>query len=669
MVGNSTIKKSGWIITVLLTATFLLSPISLCLSEPITINQALAESGSNEGTFGPAIAADKLGLTSSNVYIFAILSSLGFAVAYIGGNMLDVSAGVFTSHMYNVIENFGIDNSIQSSWTVIRDLFNLFFIFGLILIGFQLILGINESSSKKTLGSLIVAALLINFSLYAAELLVDFSNVLSYQISNLISTNTTETLFGLTYPEISNGFTNLSGVEVTSQTKGLSGLQGEPLFNGGIDNIWSAIVLGFLFLIFYMILGFVFAAGAFVLFARFLALIILLILSPIFFIGMVLPYFKSLGDMWQKHFVKNLLVGPAYLFMLYLSLRSLQGLGGINADFSLIGFIFQLLIVVGFLMGSLTVAKQIGSFGANQATSMSKRLTRAYGTVAAGATAGRLASGLRNTVGRYAQNRAESESLRDAASRRGVKGFVARRKLGAARLVGDSSFDARKIGGVGQKLGVGEGYKGGYATRTKEVAEREEKFAESLGQVSSEDPQVIKLQTDVDAAEKSIKDKQKTIREKQKERAGKKTDEERRELQAQIDATRSEIEAEQEELTKKKEGLQRERQRRQTGTETAVPKSVLDTRKTLKERLGDDLNSFNEAKTDAEKETARDKIAKTKKEIAELEDQINNVAGGYGATVTSFGTIKNFFMSRTVEQNKEAGKKIRETYTKKAKGV
>ncbi len=649
------------------------APLSLSLTHGIALEQVFAEEDSKAGGYGPAVAAETLGLSSWNSTIFSILSSLGFFVAYIGGHMLDVSAGIFTIHMAGIMdaENLNINASVVASWEIIRDLFNLFFIFGLIAVGFQLILNVNESNSRKTLGSIIIAALLINFSLYATQLLIDFSNVMSYQISNLVSTNTSDTLFGFEYPKISNGFINLSGVAVTTETEGLTKITEEPIFTGGVDNAGSALILGLLFLIFYMILGFVFAAGAIILFTRFLALIVLMIFSPIFFIGMVLPYFKSLGDMWQRHFVSNLLVGPAYLFMIYVSLRSLQGIGGATGEFSLIGFIFQLLIVAGFLIMSLMVAKQVGSFGANKTVGMTRKLgtwtARRTGQLAAGATVGGAAALLRSQIGRRAQDAAESDSLRDAAAKSGREGWVARRKLNLARKIGDTSFDARKIGGVGNKLGIGDGGKG-YASRTKAVVEREQKFAESLGTVSDKDEAVANLQIDVDTTDQAIKNKQAQIKQIQAQKKDAKTDKERNALQAEIDLIKSDIESDKDTLKKNKQNLERERNRRQLGSEVKLDTDLAKKRDDLDTDLKRELTKLSEAGEDeVKKKEARDNIAKTKKAIAEHKEKMDAAAGGYATTVADFGAIKNFFMGRNSAQSKEAGKEIRKKYEKKVK--
>lgn len=286
--------------------------------------------------------------------------------------------------MYSTADTLGLTDAIYIMWGVVRDLFNLVFIFGLIWAGFKLILNLDEAGSKRLISSIIIAALLINFSLYVAQAVVDFTNVMASQIHDLITPEEKSTILGIEYTNISSSFINLSNVnnigEDSDELAEKAGVE--------IDSIAGAFVLGILFCIFYAILGFVFAAGGFLIFSRFIALIILMIFSPVFFLGKILPYFKKYSDEWQKLFVSQALVGPVFLFMIYLSLRTLDGLNTVSGeDYGIYTIIIYLLIVCAFLWASLVTARSVGSWGAYQAYNIGNQ---------AAAFAGR------NTIGRFA---------------------------------------------------------------------------------------------------------------------------------------------------------------------------------------------------------------------------------------------------------------------------
>lgn len=342
---------------------------------------------SDTGTDAPPSIGERLKFTGYKLDLFNVLSSLGALVAWLGGSLLDATIGVFTVGMYKTSEYFKLDETIRTMWGIIRDIFNLLFIFGLIFAGFKLILGKDDAGSKQMIGSIIVAALLINFSLYAAQVVVDFSNVIAYQINELIRPpETTVVLGGWDVPNISTSFTQLTNLDqLGEQSEEMAEVAGL-----GVDTLGAAVVLGLLFTVFYSVLGFVFAAGAFVLFSRFIALIFLMIFSPILFLGLIFPNFKSYSSQWLKLLMSQALVGPAFLFMLYLSLQALSGLASIPpSQFTITNLTIYLLIVVAFIWGSLMVARSMSTWGALQAYNAGDRI-------------GKMTSGFvgRNTVGR-----------------------------------------------------------------------------------------------------------------------------------------------------------------------------------------------------------------------------------------------------------------------------
>ncbi|MCB9818838.1 hypothetical protein H6788_01525 [Candidatus Nomurabacteria bacterium] len=610
-----------------------------------------------ESNDGPPSVGERLQFTKWNLTIFNMLSSLGVLVAWLGGSLLDATIGVFTVGMYETSEYFQLDRTIQTMWGIIRDIFNLLFIFGLIFAGFKLILGKDDSGSKKMIGSIIVAALLINFSLYAAQVVVDFSNVVAYQINELIQPpETTVVLGGWSVPNISTSFTQLTNLDQLGNQSGemaeVAGL--------GVDTFGAAIVLGILFTVFYSVLGFVFAAGAFVLFSRFITLIFLMIFSPIMFLGFIFPNFKEYSSKWLKLLMNQALVGPAFLFMLYLSLQALSGLASIPpSQFTIINLTIYLLIVVAFLWGSLMVARSMSNWGALQAYNAGDVASKYARRVTGGTTAGLAGRGLRASVGKWSQGYAESDKAKD----RAANSWVGRRALNVTSKLGDSSFDARKVGGVGKKLGLGEGLKEGYATKTKNIIEREKKYAERLGPVSENDERVSNLQIDIEASEQMIKDKKKEIKDAQLLKKNATTDDDRNKIQADIDLKRSEIETYEEDLQKRKEVLQSEKYRRQLGT---IPTTTADSLKAKRDQIKTKLVDYEKALPE-DKGPIREEIARLKKELAEAEKEASKEAGGYATTIESYGRVKNWFISRNKDQNNEAGKEIRKEYKSKVK--
>jgi hypothetical protein len=78
-----------------------------------------------------------------------------------------------------------MSNTISSIWTLLRDIANICFIFVLLYAAIQQI--INGSASKKILTSVIISAVLINFSLFVTRVVIDASNIVATSLYNQIT--------------------------------------------------------------------------------------------------------------------------------------------------------------------------------------------------------------------------------------------------------------------------------------------------------------------------------------------------------------------------------------------------------------------------------------------------------------------------------------------------
>ncbi len=80
------------------------------------------------------------------------------------------------------INNSTFGSTIDTMWTLIRDICNLAFIFGFIYVGIRTILDPDSVDPKRFLSKIIVGALLINFSLFFVKIIIDFSNFTALKI-------------------------------------------------------------------------------------------------------------------------------------------------------------------------------------------------------------------------------------------------------------------------------------------------------------------------------------------------------------------------------------------------------------------------------------------------------------------------------------------------------
>ena len=428
--------------------------------------------------------------------LWTILVTITGTVLWICAMLFDFAVNTFVIGFGDLYLGSGIGLAVDRIWFILRDFVNMFFIFGLVYIGFKMILDADNSNTRRWLVNLIIAAILINFSLFITKAVVDFSNQIATQIaiSGFPDEGVTKSVLGSTPTvDLSDYILRLMGI------KDLLGLNLEAYSeNGGWGYIFGTAI-------FFLVTAFVLAAGAFLLIARFIALTLFILVSPLMFMSWVLPPISDTMERYWKAFLGRAFFAPIYFLFLYFSLETLVGLqqslntsgsggkwaetfaktgAGGNAQLaagqSTLPYFF---VMCGFMIASLMIAQKLGADGAGKALDYGKSLkNKAIGYTKKGAGAVTLGVGARvgrSTVGRGANALASNPNGR--LQKWAAQGkFGSRTLLNATRGVADSSFDARSVGGVGKALGIGEGKKGGFTTRIKERVEKDEKFAKSL---------------------------------------------------------------------------------------------------------------------------------------------------------------------------------------------
>ena len=440
--------------------------------------------------------------------LWTILVTITGTILWICAMLFDFSVNTFVIGFGNLFLGSGIGVAVDRIWFILRDFVNMFFIFGLVYIGFKLILDVDNSNTRRWLVNLVIAAILINFSLLITKTVVDFSNQLATQIA--ISGFGAEPItneWGSTYKtNLADNILGLMGI------KDLLSLKLDSSGGGGWGYIFGTAI-------FFLVTAFVLAAGAFLLMIRFIALTMFMLVSPLMFVSWVLPPVSDTMQRYWKAFIGRAFFAPIYFLFLYFSLETLVGLqeslkvssgGGkwaktfstaatdatsgstLAASQTTLPYFF---IMCGFMIASLMIANKLGADGAKGAMSMGNSLknkaisyskkgalgTAGYAKRAAGAaTLGAGASLGRNTIGRYGNHLASSDKWKNDAS----KSFLGRAKLKAAEQAAGASFDPRRVGGVGKALGIGEGKDGGYKKKLDDAAKKAKKEAEALGTVN-----------------------------------------------------------------------------------------------------------------------------------------------------------------------------------------
>lgn len=383
-------------------------------------------------------------------FIYGLCVGIGGFVAWVFGALLDQSIGWLLIGMGEQIRTGGIGIAINALWAIIRDIFNILFIFGLVYIGFKTMLSAGDTSTRKQLAMLIAAALLINFSLFISQAVVDFTNIAATQIYNLISVEeTTSSNSILGYKNISAAFMHFAQLQTYAEPNA-EALQKIAEDSDG----FRVVAMGFMMMIFLLITGFVFAAGAVLIVIRFVILVLFMIASPIMFLGWVIPGLSKYSKMWLESFIKYAIMGPAYMFMLYLSLRVLKEMQ-MNGSFvealsdpSTTSGSFQIvvyfIVIIAFVVASLLVSKQLGVVGASQSINMlnggQKRIRQGVQGFAGRKTVGALSSGIQKGYRRLdARDGRMARGMRALGLDRSVENLTEKGKK--AKFGGSSSYE------------------------------------------------------------------------------------------------------------------------------------------------------------------------------------------------------------------------------------
>src|SRR3989344_7156265 len=94
-------------------------------------------------------------------------------------------AGYFLNFVlqYTIVDmqtNLSGLTGINIAWKVMRDLMNMAFIFLLVYEGIKMIIGLSDTTKvKKFISMIVLASLLVNFSLFFTKVLIDASNVVT----------------------------------------------------------------------------------------------------------------------------------------------------------------------------------------------------------------------------------------------------------------------------------------------------------------------------------------------------------------------------------------------------------------------------------------------------------------------------------------------------------
>ena len=308
-------------------------------------------------------------------------------------------------------------SAIGVTWRILRDIGNIALIFGFIASGIAVIINVDKYGfGSKLLPMLLVAAVFLNFSLFISEAIIDVNNLFATEIYKQINNGE------IVGPSKLNAPNAVVNEGISNRIMSVLGLP--SLYNVATDNAdilkeaqdklrGSSWYVGFMGIILFIVASFVLFSLAFVIIARFVALVFLIVVAPIGFAGLAIPQLKGLASKWWSQLFEQAITAPVLLLLLYIALavitdaNFLTGVGTVsgsdcNAESEwfcsgstswtgfletasgggtgrFAGILFSFLVAMGLLLAVVVFAKRMSAFGAGVATKLAGKAT--FGTV------------------------------------------------------------------------------------------------------------------------------------------------------------------------------------------------------------------------------------------------------------------------------------------------
>lgn len=415
----------------------------------------------------PIIGAGVCGLVLVPMQISAM-------ILYIAGILFDFAIK-FT--IVDITKNLSNITGINIAWAVIRDLVNISFIFILLYTAIQAILNNTTGQIKQIIVGVVIAAVLINFSLFFTKIIIDGSNLVTLTFQKSMTANCEGKL----------SFCVMQNLGLPTTYKAEGGLvqtvdgYNDKVLDGVGNEIWKTIILSFGSSIFFLITAFIFLAASVMFVMRFVTIVFLLIFSPLAVIGSILPKLSQKKDEWWSTLTEQAIFPALFMLLMWVVLTILGSPGFITREGSISGaliggakidspeglnnlsMVFNFAIIIAFMIGVLTISK-----------GYSKRGGEMGGKFAGSIMGGTLGYTGRQTIGRTASKLAGSKSLAEAASQKGLGGYAARMALQRVEKTAGGSYDPRGTS-LGKTLGAGQASSGGFKDRIKADEELRQK--------------------------------------------------------------------------------------------------------------------------------------------------------------------------------------------------
>ncbi|MGB4076334.1 MAG: hypothetical protein WBK28_01350 [Minisyncoccia bacterium] len=445
---------------------------------------------------------------------FAVIAWIIFKISSV---LMGLSGMLFNWIVVVLVFQFstylGNSTGMLLAWGILRDFANIGLLFGFIFLGIATILDLHSYPWKKTLPSLIIYAVLLNFSLFITEAIIDGTNILSATLYKETFADST----CLSGGQASGDGENSDGWFKCATEKGVAGsilsnlsvstvmnadnlgTNLENQFSRPIENILKFLMLALLFTIATVVL----LAGAFMLLSRAVILAFLMVTSPIGFAGLAIPGLHKIATDWWHKLTNQALFAPVFLLLLLVAIKMSEtvnkSFGGdldeaisFSSGVADAGPLLAFVLVIGFMIAALMVAKNFGIYGADFAVKTAGGMAGAA-TLGTGAWLGRRSYGAiaNNMKGRILKSRfgttLPGKMFAGAFGYGANASFDMRSTAPFKGISSASKIDFGKVSDVGKKGRAGE---------LKHSAEQDNAYAKSLADARAAEDKAFKIKAE-----------------------------------------------------------------------------------------------------------------------------------------------------------------------------
>ncbi|MBI5138836.1 MAG: hypothetical protein HZA95_03505 [Candidatus Vogelbacteria bacterium] len=369
-----------------------------------------------------------------------LANSFFSAVDWIFSWVIIVASAIFETVVYQFVIKlstyFQKGEFVEKIWIQLRNFSNIFFIFILLYIGIMTIIQpITKQTfdwGKRTI-AVIIAALLINFSLPLTKTVVDISNIVAYQFYSKMKSEPDKpigvsfNLEKLRNVDLRKEFMVWSVIEAREEvSKKLKSLVSGKGLAAGLN---AGVTILNILLIAVMAYGIVY--GAFIILVRFIAVVVLVAVSPLPFLLWHFRPTQPYAHMYIRELIASCAVLPVFMACLYIALFTAKELprllgtgsgtagastgatgsflgtaayaaGADGSGASIAMLMIGYLVPAAMVIGATIIAKQVGGSVGSMAEAATKKVA-AYGTLGIGAYAGSRVGGamLNNRLGNW----------------------------------------------------------------------------------------------------------------------------------------------------------------------------------------------------------------------------------------------------------------------------